>query len=270
MANFLRDIRITNLTVTEQLLASINDFLEERCLSVNKLIDQSELPSEQKTDQRLALSYIIRFDNRGYKLFDPDEAMRYYQQASVVERLLITSSSFLSERTSRQYGTYFEVRLDAGDPNACYIQVSADDRDSVDAVYNGLTEILLKHKNKNGWVRNTWTQLLVQVIGVAVGFVLSLLSAIEISPYLKVENAFFITFIFSFLIFSNTWGYLNQQILWLLNYAFPNVRFVRQKRNTTHWLIQAVVGGVLVAAFLFAFNQIMNWVGNIMGAFISL
>lgn len=270
MANFLRDIKITNITVTEQLLASINEFLEERCLSVNNSIDQSGLPPEQKTDQRLALSYIIRFDNRGYKLFDPDEAMRYYQQASVVERVLITLNSLLSERTNRQYGTFFEIRLDAGDSNACYIQASADDRDSVDAVYNGLVEILLKHKNKNGWVRNAWTQLLVQVLGVAVGFVLSLLSAIEVSPYLKVENAFIITFIFAFLIFSNTWGYLNQQILWLLNYAFPNIRFVRQKKDSIHWLIQAVVGGILVAAFLYAFSNIMSWVGNVMGAYIAL
>lgn len=268
MAKFLRDIKISNITVTEQLLVSINDFLEDRCLSGNKNIEQCDLPPEQKSDQRLALSYIVRFDNRGYKLFDPDEAMRYYQQASVVERVIISLNSLLSERTNRQYGAFVEVRLDASDHNACYIQVSADEGDTADAIYNGLQEILIKHKNKNGWVRNVWTQLLVQIFGVAAGFILSLISAIEASPYLKVENAFVITFIFAFLIFSNTWGFLNQQILRLLNYAFPNIRFVRQGKNAIHWLIQGLLGGLLVSAFLYAFGNIMSWVGSVIGAYI--
>lgn len=268
MAKFLRDIKLTNITVTEQLLVSINEFLESRCSSANKSIEQSNLPQDQKTDQHLTLSYIVRFDNRGYKLFDPAEAMRYYQQASVVERVLISLSSLLSERTNRQYGSFFEIRLDAGDPNTCYIQVSADDGDTVDAVYNGLLEMLMKHKNKNGWVRNTWTQLLVQVLGVAAGFVLSLITAIETSPYLKVENAFVLTFIFAFIIFSNTWGFINQQILQFLNYSFPNIRFVRQGKDTIHWLAQAFVGGILVAAFLFIFSIIMSWVGDVIGMYV--
>ncbi len=270
MAKFLRDIKITNITVTEQLLVSINEFLVERCLAKNNSIDQSALNAEQKIDQRLALSYVVRFDNRGYKLFDPDEAMRYYQLASEVERILFTLDSLQCERTNRQYGTFFEIRLDAGDPNSCYIQASADDGDAVDAVYNGLLEILSKHRNKNGWVRNNWTELLVQVFGVAGGFVLSLIAAIEASPYLKVENAFVLTFIFAFLIFSNTWGFLNQQVLRLLNFAFPNIRFVRQGKDSAHWLIQALVGGLLVAAFLYGFGNIMSWVGGVLGAYIVL
>lgn len=268
MARFLRDIRISNVNVTEQLLQLINELLLERCRVTNVAIDRLDASPDQKADQKLMLSYVIRFDNRGYRLHDPAEALRYYKQASEVERVILTADSAHSERTARQYGTFFEVRLDAKDPNNCYIQASADDGDAVDSVYNGLLEIIGKGKNKNGWVRNTWSHLLVQVFGVAAGFVLSLIAALKASPSLKIENAFVLTFLFAFLIFSNAWGFINQQILRLLNYAFPNVRFIREGKDAVHWLVQALVGGVLVALFLLIFSELMAWIGSVLGAYV--
>ena len=270
MARFLRDIGISNVTVSENLLQLIHNLLMERCVATNTAIDQQQdLTAEQKSNQRLALFYVIRFDNRGYRLHDANEALRYFQQATEVERVIFTLDSAQSELTNRRYGTYFELRLDAKDPNNCLIQASSDDGDVVDSVYNGLLEIVGKGKNNHGWARNTWTQLIVQVFGVALGFILSLIAAIKTAPHLKIENAFVLTFIFAFLIFSNAWGFINQQILRLLNYSFPNVRFTRQGKVGVHWLVQTLVGGLLVAILLFAFSQIMTWVGGVLGAYVS-
>lgn len=268
MASFLRDIRISNITITEHILQLIHELLLNRAVAANAAIEKQNLTEEQKADQRLVPSYVVRFDNRGYRLHDAAEALRYFQQASEVERVIFTLDSAQSERTNRQYGTFFELRLDAKDSNNCFIQVSSDDGDTVDAVYNGLLEIVEKCKNRNGWARNTWTQLLVQILGVGLGFVLSLIAAIKASPSIKVENAFVLTFIFAFLIFSNAWGFINQQILGLLNYAFPNVRFTRQGNDGVHWLVQALVGGLLLTAFLFSFSKVMGWVGGVLGAYV--
>ncbi len=270
MARFLRDIRVSNLSISENILQLIHELLVERCIAANAAVDQQEgLTAEQRANQKLSLFYVIRFDNRGYRLHDANEAMRYFQQATEVERIIFTLDSAQSERTGRNYGTYFELRLDANDANNCYIQASSDDGDAVDSVYNGLLEILEKGKNKNGWVRNTWTQLVVQVLGVGLGFLISLIAAIKTAPHLKVENAFVLTFIFVFLIFSNAWGFINQQILTLLNYSFPNIRFIRQGKVGVHWIVQALVGGLLVAFFLFIFSLIMGWLGGVLGAYVS-
>lgn len=269
MSQFLRDIKISNVNVTEHTLRAINDFLSEKQRSVNQLVNAAAISEQEKSDQRLVLFYVIRFDNRGYRLYDPQEAFRFYQQASHVERVIFTLDSSQSERTNRMYGTFCELRLDVNDPNNCNIQVSSDDGDAVDSMYNGLLEIIGKSRNFSGWARTTWTQLLVQIFGVASGFVLSLVAAIKTAPYLKIDNAFVLSFIFAFLIFSNAWGFLNQQILRLINYSFPNIRFSREGKSSLGWLTQAVVGGLLVALFLFLFGQLMGWVGSILGGFIA-
>lgn len=270
MASFLRDIRVSNVTISENILQLVNELLVARCVAGNAAIDQrQDLTVDQKTDEKLSLFYVIRFDNRGYRLQDANEALRYFQQATEVERIIFTLDSSKSERTGRQYGTYFELRLDAKDVNNCIIHASSDDGDAVDSVYNGLFEIIRKGKNNNGRVRNTWTQLVVQVLGVGVGFILSLIAAVKTAPNLNIENAFVLTFIFAFLIFSNAWGFINQQILRLMNYSFPNVRFERQGKAGIHWLIQALVGSLLVAFFLFVFGLIMGWLGNILEAYVS-
>ncbi|MCK0153462.1 hypothetical protein MWU49_07100 [Alcanivorax sp. S6407] len=269
MSQFLRDIKIANINVTEQTLESINHFLIDRLVTANSAIDAKSISEKEKADQRLALFYVIRFDNRGYRLYDAQEAFRFYQQAAKVERVIFTLDSAQSERTNRMYGTYCEVRFDANDPNNCNIQVSSDDGDAVDAIYNGILEIVGKSKSLSGFARTTWTQFLVQILGVAGGFILSLITAIKASPHLKFENSFVLTFLFAFLIFSNSWGFINQQILRLINYSFPNIRFSREGKGSFTWLFQALVGGILVALFLLIFSELMDWVGNILGGFIG-
>lgn len=265
MAKFLRDEHLKNITVNEQTLELINSFLVDRGISTNQELEKAG----GSKDDILLLAYIIRFDNRGYKLTDFNDVKKYFAQASKVERIIFVLDSNTSERTNRMYGTHYEIRFDSLDSNNTYIQVASDDGDAVDSVFNGLKDIINKGKNRNGYIRNTWSQLLVQIFGVAAGFFISLIAGLKASPYLSIENAFVITFLFAFLIFSNAWGFINQQILRLLDFSFPNVRFVQANKNTLHWLVQALVGGLVVAFTLLLISGLFEWVGKILGKFIA-
>lgn len=265
LANYLRDEFLENFTVTEQTLELINDFLTEREISTNKKLGEN--PADN--DNSLLLNYVIRFDNRGYKPNEFADLQKHYAQANNVERIIFTLDSNLSVKTNRLHGAHFEIRIDSNDPKNTYIQVSADDSDVVDSVFCGLLEIIKKGKNKNWLVRNTWSQLLVQIVGVILGFVLSLIAGLQASPHINIENSFVITFLFAFLIFSNTWGFINQQILRFLEYSFPNVKFVRQGKSSLSWLAQAFVGGIFVAITLLVLSNVFGWVGSILGQYIG-
>jgi hypothetical protein len=265
LAKFLRDEFLENFTVTEQTLDQINDFLTERETVTNQKLGQEGA----EANQLLLLNYIIRFDNRGYKPNEYSDLKKYYAQANNVERIIFTLNSTQSVNTNRLHGTHFEIKIDAKDSKNTYIQVSSDDGDAVDSVFCGLLEIIKKGKNKNWLVRNTWSQLIVQVLGVAVGFVISLIAGLQATPHINIENSFVITFLFAFLIFSNAWGFINQQILRFLDYAFPNVQFSRLGKSSLHWLSQAFVGGIVVASTLLLLSKTFSWIGAILGQYIG-
>ncbi len=265
MAKYLRDEHLKDLTITEQTLDQINDFLIEREISTNE-----KLESEGAEDtELLLLNYIIRFDNRGFKPNEYSELKKYYAQANKVERIIFTLDSTVSVNSNRLHGTHYEVRIDSQDPNNTSIQVSSDDGDAVDSVFCGLLEIINKAKNRNNFVRNTWSQLIVQIFGVVTGFVLSLIAGIQAAPHIKIENSFVITFLFAFLIFSNAWGFINQQILRLLEFSFPNVKFTRAGKSSFHWLAQTIVGGIIVAFTLFIIGGAFDWVGSVLGQYVG-
>lgn len=266
MPKFLRDEYLKNLTINEETLISVNDLLIERAVSTNREIEASE---NIERDDLIFLTYIIRFDNRGYKLTDFNDVLKYYSQATKVERVIFILDSARSERTNRMYGTHFEIRFDSNDPKNSHIQSASDDRDTVDAVFNGIKDIINKVKNKNGYIRNTWSDLLIQILGVSVGFIISLIAGLKISPYINVENAFTITFLFTFLIFSNAWGFINNQILRFVDYSFSNIRFSRKNKHTIHWLIQTLVGGIFLTITLLIVSTIFEWVGKLLGQFID-
>ncbi len=265
MGTFLRDQHIKNVTVNEALLTQVNDFLTERETSVN-----AELRAKGRVDEDLLLlNYIIRFDNRGYKLMEFSDVRKYYAQASEVERIIFTLDSNRATFSNKQHGTSLELRFDANDPSNTYLRISSEDGDLVDSVFCGLLEIITKYQNQNGKIRNAWTQALIQLFGVGLGFVASLITALKIYPYVNIENAFIISFLFTFLVFSNAWGYINQNILKLVNRLFPNVRFVRAGQSRWSWVWQALVGGLIVAFALLVINGILDWVIKILSTYVQ-
>lgn len=264
MAKFLRDEFLKNITITEKDLGLINDFLSEKETANNR---NPDLPADD--EKVLLLNYVIRFDGRGYNLNDFSEVMKYYSEAADIERVVFVLDSNLSVKTNNVRGERFAIHLDPKNPNNSFINVSSDDRSVIDPVFHGLMEIISKCQNINGLVRNTWSQLLIQILGVAAGFVISLIVGMEISPYVNIENAFVISFLFAFLIFSNLWGFINQQILKFIDYSFPNIKFSRKGKLSFHWLAQTLVGGLILIFTVFLLSHAYDWVVEILGQYVS-
>ena len=260
MAQFLRDERIANLTIDRGALVQLASVFENRRQALN--IEPSQ------SDNKF-LFYVIRFDNKGYRVFSIDELLQYYDQAKEVERIIFTVETGTSVSSNRNVGTHLELRFDGRDPNLCYISVTSGDSDWVDASFSAVHETLSKFKNKNSWARSAWMQLFIQLGGVFLGFVLSLWAAAVISPKLNLQNAFVITFLFALLIFSNTWTYFGTLILKTVNKYFPNLKFFRPAKDRIHWLMQAVIGGITAAIVIYLLSLGFSFIGNFLGKITS-
>lgn len=256
MAQFLRDERISNLTIDRESLIQIASVFENRHRS---LIVQSN------QNENKFLFYVIRFDNKGYRVFSLNDLFEYFDHAKEIERIIFTVETGVSISSNRNVGAHLELRLDEKDQNLCYLTVTSDDSDWVDASFSAVHETLLKFKNKNSWIRSDWMQLLIQLGGVFFGFVLSLWAAVVISPKLNIENSFVITFLFSLLIFSNTWTYFRLLIIKTVNKYFPNLKFYRPTKDRMHWLMQAVIGGITAAIIIYLLGLCFSFIGNFLG-----
>ena len=264
MAYLLRDQHIANLSVDEDSLRQINAVFE----SCEKAIN-TDVPENDNTGKRAFLTYIIRFDNKGYRVFSLEYLLRYFHQAKHVERVIFTVETGESLRSGRQLGTFLELRLDEKDPNNCLLTVTSNDGDWVDSSFSAVQDVLVKCGNMNGWARTAWTQLGVQIVGVTLAFILSLWAAVKISPKLAIENSFIISFLFVLLIFSNTWTYLNQKIISFINALFPNLKFYRPRKDRVHWFMQAIVGGIALAVMLYILSWVFSYGGDILGSLVN-
>lgn len=264
MAHFLRDRYVTNLSVDEDSLRQINAVFENRERAIN-----ADVPETDNTGLKAFRNYVIRFDNKGFRVFSVEDLLRYFHQAKEVERVIFTIDTGESLRSGRQMGTFMELRLDEKDPNSCVLTVTSNNGDWVESSFSAVQDVMVKYEKRNGWVRTAWTQFAVQIVGVILGFVLSLWAAMKISPKLAIENSFVITFLFLLLIFSNTWMYLNQKTISLLNGFFPNLKFYRPRKDRVHWLMQAIIGGVALAVMLYILSWLFSYVGNILGSLLK-
>ncbi len=263
MAHYLRDERVTNLSINADNLAQLSAVFADRASALN-----ANVPENDDTGKKAFLTYIIRFDNKGYRVFSLEDLLRYFHLAKEVERVLFTVETGESLRSNRQIGTYLELRLDEKDPNTCFLAVTSDDKDWVDASFSAVQDVLIKCKNRNGWARTAWTHFGVQIVGVTLGFILSLWAAAKIAPRLAIENSFIFAFLFVLLIFSNTWTYLNQRILWVLNAVFPNMKFYRPDKERLHWLMQAIVGGIVFAVVIYILGQAFSFLLDVLSSFV--
>jgi len=264
MAHFLRDQQISNVSLTEDNLVQIGSAFEVRAVMLS-----ANIPDNDGGDKQAFLTFIIRFDNKGYRVFSIEDLLMYFRQAKSVERVLFTVETGESLRSNRQIGTFMELRLDEKDPNTSTLAVTSDDKDWVDASFAAIQDVMVKCQIRNGWVRTAWTMFIVQLVGVTLGFILSLWAAAKIAPMLAIENSLIFSFLFVLLVFSNTWTYLNQLILGAMNSAFPNIKFVRRDKDRLHWLLQAIVGGVVGAIVLYVLGQAAVFLVDILGTFVS-
>lgn len=263
MAVFLRDERVTNLSINADNLAQLSAVFSDRAGVLN-----TNVPANDETGKKAFLTYIIRFDNKGYRVFSLEDLLRYFQLAKKIERVIFTVETGQSLRSNRQIGAFVELRLDAKDPNACLLTVTSDNKDFVDASFSAIHDVLNKCKNRNGWARSAWTHFGVQIVGVTLGFILSLWAAVRIAPRLAIENSSLFVFLFVLFIFSNIWTYLNQRILWVLGAAFPNMKFYRPDKERLHWLMQAIVGGIVFAIVIYTLGQALSFLLDVLSSFL--
>lgn len=257
MAQFLRDIHISNLKITEDAISHLVEAFVSRATPL------AEKAKAEETDKdKPFLTFIIRFDGKGYRLFSMDEVLRHFRRADKVERLIIAVETLASLNSNRNLGHHLELRLDTMDANNCFLSVTSDDADWVDSSYSAVQDVLNKNKTKNGWARSGWSTLTIQLSGVVAGFGLSLWAASRISPFLAIENAFVITFFFALLLFSNAWTYINSIVLSQVHRVFPNIQFYRPDKDRINWIMQAVIGGVATAIALYLLNLLFGYIGG--------
>lgn len=256
MSQFLRDTALKNLNLNEERLLKINELIFEIAKEVNQTLTGSE------TDNKFLIpSYIIRFDNKGFKLYEFEKVIKCFKEACKIERIIFILESLESIQSNRLSGKSLELWLDVLNPDKCYLTVQANEGDWVDSTFCRMKELLDKYKSKNFLVRNNWTPFAVQMLGVVASFVFSLWVAIVISPNLTIENAFTISFIMAFLIFSNAWIYFYPLILRIIDYFWPNISFKESKG--IHWLIKALISALFISFSLLAFSKVFSYLGEI-------
>ncbi len=256
MSQYLRDSRLTNLTIGEEELRKINSDLVSMQEAVNGSINIKE---NSKLENKLLIrSYIIRFDSRGYKVFSFEEVIQYFQDAKKIDQFVFILDSL--ESMQRIVGKHIEIRFYANDPANSQLIVQDDDKNWVDMSFPRLQERVCKYKNSHFIVRNIVSPHFIQLCGVVFGILGSFLLANKISTKLSIENAFAFSFIVLLLLFSNIWGPIYAGILALINYLWPNVAF--KARKSAHWVVQLLVGSIVIFLLGILINNSFQYVSN--------
>lgn len=254
MSQFLRDKVISNVTLDKDALTEIYYLLNRRATALTALA--------QDENESVFVFAIIRFDGKGYRVHSVDELLHYFIGAKTVERIFLVLQNSRALGSNNEFGSCIEVRFDGADASLCYLRVSDDHPEWVDTSFSTLEESLGKIKNRNGWVRSQWFGFLIQLSGLAAGFILSLWAAAVITPRVPIENGFVIIFLFVLLLFSNVWSYLKGLISSAVEKGFPNIEFSRPNKNRFRWLIQAAVGAVVGALVLYLLHLIFQFVAD--------
>lgn len=159
----------------------------------DQLVNRYGENSKEYENKFLFPKYIIRFDGKGFNLYDFKSLKDYFTQAKKVERIIFTLDSI--ESMHGIVGKKVEIRFDSYDVNNCFISVQDDEKEWVDSSFTNLREIISKYKNYNWLARSRFAVILVQIVGVFTGFILSLLLANLLSPHLDIQHQFIFAFI---------------------------------------------------------------------------
>lgn len=251
MSQYLRDEYLKNISLSEEALKE----LYEELLAI-QVIENGKISNKMTDPHYVFLTCTIRFDNRGFRLFNMNDVLKYFRSAKNVERIafnLFSSSYFTSNSLS---GKSVSICFDGKDVNNCQLKVDDDDKSWVDSCFLRHQEIIGRYGNKNHWIRNSWTTFAVQIIGVALGFIFSLWTAVNFSPYLSLKYADGFTFVVAFILFSNIWTYLYAIILRTIDYLWPNISF--KKQEGIYGLLKAILITFFTSATIFVFSWLMK------------
>lgn len=137
MANFLRDQFLINLTLDEDTLKQLDLMFKNRLTTIN-----ASVPENDDQAKKAILTYIIRFDNKGYKVFNFENLLQHFHQAKEIERIIFTIETGESLRSGRSLGTCMELKFDEKDPRGCFLMVTSDNNDWVNSSFSVIQDIL--------------------------------------------------------------------------------------------------------------------------------
>lgn len=262
MPRYLRDEKVSDITINEEALSRIVDALFSRYLLMPEYLQNQQQPD-------VFLIITIRFDEKGYRVFEKETLLKYFLEANDVEIIIFELSSGEAIRTNKSNGSYIDIRFDKHENSVCFATYSSDDENWLNGSYNAINEILKSFKNYNYIVRNPWVELLIQLTGIFLGFIISLYMASKIAPNLTIYNSFLISFVLVLLVFSNLWSYANLRLKNIMNNAFPKISFKRPHKDTLLWIKQTLIGSIIVAVTFYLIGIGFNYIGKMLGAFIG-
>jgi hypothetical protein len=251
MAQYLRDTDLPTLSITQARLTQINDILFSRQIALNGNLHFDEaiaLPDYK------SLSYTIRFDNKGYRFYTFNELIQHFNNASQIQRIVF----ILEDVSNRDNGLRVEVWLENGEGSRPRLIVTSDSNDWVDATFTTLESILTGFKSDYRWIRSKWIQPVIQIIAIVVFFIISFFVSKNISPLLSIDGAFYLTFFFTFLVFSNLWSVLNNLLFKFLDRLFPNTYFDREGKSTAEKWAQRSVNGAIIALGIYLISKLFE------------
>jgi hypothetical protein len=246
MGMFLRDLQIKNISLDRRRIDELCETIEILAAELN---DAAGYPPAQHLLP--VYTYVIRHDGQGDRLYNRQGLIDRFSRANVVERLTLTLETVQSTGSNRQNGVFIEMVFDNANPN-CSLIVSADSSSLTGAAFGVLSNLIRKYRTRYGVVRTTLFQLMIQLTGVTLFFILSISLGKRFGNYVAPPNGFILIVAFTLLMCSNVWSFLLPVLQRGLSSVFPSIEFVSEGRQFWHWTVQAVVGAVISGMVLFA------------------
>ena len=248
MQNYLRDMRIRNVVITDEALTDLNAALVKHAAAIHNT------PSDNP--QRLVPVYIVRFDSRGYRFFNAEEAVACYKNAKHVERVVLGAQSASSLQGSAQQSDQIEVWLDSDDNANSRVVVTGHSKQWVEEAFADLERVIARHGDLlTACIRTKGVDMVVQLAGFFGGMLAAVWLATLVAPALKaLEYPTAAAFALFFIVWSSVWPYLHPQLLAGISRAFPSVRFSRRggehlgttlAKSASKWVASAVLIGCL-------------------------
>lgn len=253
---YLRDRTYTGITVDERLLRQIYEVITAQAAVAPQAL---AIPATAVGGMH---HVVIRFDNCGFRVWSIDELLGHYHSADRVERLAFVVESSQAVATQRGSGSYAELRLDVHEGNISHLVVASDDLVWVNNTFNAIFVALQRAKNHNRVARWPIVGQALQIVGLVLGFLVSLWAAGRMAPSLAIENAFIYCFIFAFVFTSILWSAITNLLNTWLRQLFPQVRFVTKKSHSSKWLMQALLGAFVVAILGLAADSTWKWIAE--------
>lgn len=269
MGQYLRDKEISHIAIDNAALSRLVDVIAAQGLSMPEY-NPPQVAGGVNSNPAVKLSYLIRFDEKGYRVSSKTQLLRLFDDAAEVERVILELLSDDAATTNRITGSYMDLRLDTNETAVGFLTVSSDDEGWMRACFAAVEDVLSRCDSRTSyWARHPIVDLALQLTAVFVGFIASLWGASKISPYLTIENAFLISFLLVLLVFSNLWVPIANKARQLLRSTFPKVRFDRPAKDKLAWFYRSVVTGLVLASALYILGLLFTYAGKVLGAFIT-